>query len=161
MILHISCELDSSAVDMLTLAYNSLPENETLILYINCQGGEIPASEAIIDMINMNKDITELYGYGVLCSCAFEVFFKVECKKGLIGGVLGMYHQAIMDIQINEKTKSKEKIDGCKKKYLKNYIYPNTIEFCKKLKMSDQEIKEIKRGNDVWFEPERMYKFLM
>lgn len=161
MIYKICDHITQQTLDSIIEVYNSLEKTDELIIYLNSSGGDYNAMEAILDLINNNKEITTLIGYGCLFSSAFELFFSVTCKKRLIGGCTGMYHQSVIDITVNEQWKTEFQSDKSKKLYMMGYMHSKTLETCNRLKMSDSEIKSIKNGKDLYFDPIRMHNFLV
>jgi ATP-dependent protease ClpP protease subunit len=148
-------------LDNLIEVYNNATKKDEIIIYLNSPGGDYNSMEAILDLINTNSSITTLIGYGCLFSSAFELFFSVTCKKRLLGGCNGMYHQSVIDITVNEQWKTEFQSDKSKKLYMTGYMRSKTLETCNRLKMSDIEIKSIKNGKDLYFDPIRMHNFLV
>ncbi len=159
MILNINESISKETVDRVAKAINELKPAEKLFIYFSSEGGEIPAAEAIIDMINQNIDLIELAGYGDLLSCGFDIFFKTKCHRILLPNSLGMCHQASIQIDINESARPGDTRSKADKEWMK-LQREQTLKFCNSLKMTDKEIADIKKGRDVYFHHKRMLELL-
>lgn len=160
MILKLSGDINEEMLDQLIEAYNSLPENEDMNIYLKSRGGEYGFMEAMLDIINCNLGKTFLNAAFEIGSCAFELFFKANCKKYLIGGCVGMYHQSSINIERNEFGKPKDTEDVVREDYIVNFARKTTTELCNNLGMTKHEIERIDNGENVWFTVERMREFL-
>lgn len=162
MILKINEKISEETVDKLVSFYNGFDPKtgEKALIYFASRGGGYSAMEAMIDLINIYAEHTIIVGYYMLASCGFELFFKVKCKKQFAGGCMGMYHQSCIGVDMNENWKPEYKEDEAKEKYMKGFMKPQTLSLCSELKFTEKELSEIKKGNDVWFQPERMNEFL-
>ena len=162
-VLKINEVFTEETMDRLVLFYNlfDLNGNDKALIYLNSRGGDYPAMEAMLDLINKHGKITTLAGYGTLASSGFELFFMAKCKKYLIGGCVGMYHQSSISVIMNENWKPDYKEDEAKAEYMKTFMKIATIQICDKLNFTREEKSEIKKGNQVWFQPSRMNEFLV
>ena len=162
MVIKINEKISEEAFDKVIAAINSLSStNESKIcVYLSSRGGSYNAMEGLLDLINCHQGIICLIGYGQILSCAFELFFRAECEKKLVGGACGMFHQSNISIDMNENMKP-EYIEGeMQVKYMKGYMKSNTMELCRKLAFTANEFKRIKQAKDVWFGVERMEELL-
>lgn len=160
MIVQISGNIDNDSVEKLINATNSTEIDDRVIIYISSRGGNYEAMEAMLHLINSTKNKYELVAFGSICSCAFELFFRAKCVKSFAYGCIGMYHQASLNIIINEKGRTEYKEDEAKKKHLESYIALETTNLCNNLNLTKSEILNIKKGNDVWFSNNRMNEIL-
>lgn len=158
MILKLNENISDETVDKVVSFYNNTQEKA--VIYFSSSGGNYFAMETIVDLINSHKEITTIIGYGLLGSSAFELFFTVECEKRIIGGCNGMYHQSYIAIEMSEKWKPVYVEGKAKEKYLKGYMNQQTTLLCEKLGFTKKEKLEITKGNDLYFQPERMKEFL-
>jgi hypothetical protein len=162
MFINISDEINDEKLDKLIDAYNALPENDILHIYLNSNGGEYPALQAMSHIINLNAKRTILYAYNYIASCAFELFFNAKCKKRLIDGCLGSYHQSRVSFSKNEALKHCDVDDDIRADYMVNYQRKKTDDLCKRLHMTEAEENKIKTTNDgAGFTLKRMKEFLM
>jgi len=140
-------------------AVNQMDSNgESMTIYINSGGGDYEAMEAMLDIINSNHTKYEIVGFGCLSSSAFELFFRAACQKDLIGGCRGMFHQAQATVQLGENGNSN--FTNHVREYLEGYLTDVSINLCKDLKFTPNEIKKFKAGNDMYFSVDRMKEFL-
>lgn len=161
MILKINEKITDDVLDRLITVYNEFdPQKEQILIYLASRGGDYVTMEAILDLINRYKTHTTIVAYSLLASCAFELFFRVKCKKELIGGCMGIYHQANIAVQLNENWKPIFEEDVAKEKYMKSFMKNATMSLCEQLCFTDKEIAKLKSGGDVWFQPDRMNEFL-
>lgn len=160
MILKINENITDETLNKLILTYNDLKEGEDLTILLNSNGGCVNSAEAILFLIDSNFEKTKIVGYGKLCSCAFSLFFKVKCSKSLLSGCVGMYHQSIMSVDMDERWQTPFSEDKAKKEYLTNYSKNETYEICNLLNLTESEVLKIKKGKDVWFSCQRMIEIL-
>jgi len=161
MILKINEYISEGTLDKFIQSYNELDNKDILTVFFQSRGGCIDSAEAILELIKMYSKITILIGYGELCSCAFDLFFKATCKKTLIKGCIGMCHQSSVKVDINENGH----LHGHEARALQNQI----ISFFKKqtdyigniVGLTDAEKSKIKKGIDLWIQPERMEELLI
>lgn len=129
-------------------------------ILISSDGGYYQVMEAMLHLINADWDNITLVAYNRIYSSAFELFFRAKCHKRLAGGVVGMFHQGELGIQINEfGVKGREAT--AKEQYIKTYMRQQTKDLCGDLSMTFEEIKDLEDGEDVYFSPERMNQFLI
>lgn len=164
MILKIDESIKDETVDKLVSFYNNFNprnENEKAIIYFSSTGGDRACMEAMINMINIYGFHTILIGYRNLFSCGFELFYTVKChQKIVLGECMGMYHQCSLDVRLNEFLKPEYKSDKAKLIYMEKSMRQITEDFCKELKFTDKEVRKIRKGDDVYFQPDRMKEFL-
>ena len=163
MILKISEKISEETLEKLIAFYNEFNSKKMsdseVTIYLLSGGGDCWAAEAMLDLINENSGSTTLIGYGRLSSSAFQIFFTSKCKKKLIGGCYGMYHQSTFSVDINEFG-NLDREDECKKQYMMNYMWNRTHSLSKQLQFTEKEMEDISKGLDVYFSPERMQEFL-
>ncbi len=129
-------------------------------MYLNSSGGMVKFAEAILDILNKNKDRLVLTGFGELSSCAFDVFFNAECKKELLGAVIGMYHQSNIKVHYDERGKIQADYDKMMMLVGKTEYRAVTKKTCRITGMNRKELAQITQGDDVYFSPVRMREML-
>lgn len=160
MIIKLLDEFNDDMLDKIISFYNT-PFTGERFIYMNSYGGDHQVMQAIMDIINHNKDITTLVGYNRLSSAAFEMFFKCECKKVLLPGTVGMFHTSVTDISIDERAIPHFPVDVLRHKWVKTYLRQRTIKLLDKLNMTNKEKRKIlEKGEDQWFSETRMVEFL-
>ncbi len=162
MILNISEEFSEDVFNKFVESINILGE-ENLTIYLSSRGGDYFYSQAMLNIINSNEFVNRitLIGYNLLASSAFELFFLAKCKKELIGGTIGMYHQSSVAIEHDEFGQPVDDEDRVKDDFLKIYCRTQTEMVCKFLKMNDDLINNIRQKRDVWFTFIEMQTFLL
>jgi ATP-dependent protease ClpP protease subunit len=160
MILKLTGDIDEQALSNVIESYNNLPQDDILDIYLKSRGGEYGYMEAIIDLIEKNKEKTYLNAFYEIGSCAFELFYSVTCTRNIIGGCIGMYHQAYIPLDINERKRPRDSEDKTRLDYMKTYMHDVTTNLCNNIGMSILEINKIRTDTDVWFSNERLWEFL-
>ena len=158
MTINISGKVDEEMFNKFITFFNENLQNQKII-YFSSSGGSTDIAEACIDLINSNKQNTTLIAYNKLYSSGFDIFFKSKCNRHILENSIGMYHQRHLDVSVNENIKPIWKEDKCKIAFQKIQKI-KTIEFCKNLNFSINNLKLIKKGNDVWFQNIELQKML-
>lgn len=79
-------------------------ENEwEITFYLDSSGWNSSAAQAIINMINADKDRITLCANNFICSNAFVIFFYTECKRKVLPWCVGMAHMARIDTSMSGK----------------------------------------------------------
>jgi len=160
MVIDISGTIDQDAFGNIIKAYNNLPNDEGLNIYINSSGGDPDFGDSIIDVINNNKEQTTLIAYGKICSAAFDLFYKAKCSKRLLDGVIGMAHLARVEMENFTVTDSKETIEaGIYKKWWAE-DKKKRLKFYEDLGLDRKELQKIKQRGDVYFQYNRLLELL-
>lgn len=128
-------------------------------IYISSPGGHVDVFQTITDIINSCPEQCNLIAVGEIHSAAFELFYSVKCERRILPFTFGMYHFAYDEILIDEHGKAKEEYGKARLENLK-LMRSHTFKFCRKIGMSDKEIKSIKAGKDVYFQAARLQQFL-
>jgi len=159
MILSLQGEVNQEMFDKLVEFYNKNPDNATI--YFTSHGGSTDIQECIIDLINKYSTITTLIGYKDLLSSGFDVFFSTKCKHELLPGTLGMYHLPILNnVSLCTNGKHDSPYNEAVFEKTKTYLKDQTLELCKRLKMTKKEKQIILDNEDAYFLPKRMEEFL-
>jgi len=135
----------------------SLEKEEYLNIYLFSNGGSISVSMAILHLINENKDIVHLWG-GSLNSAGFDLFFKAKCSRKLLPFVDGMYHQTKISVEINEDGKPTYFVGEHNVKWIKSF-HKETLRVATVLGFTPQEIKRLKKGDELYFMEDRIKEF--
>ena len=146
-------EFDKKMLEKFVDAVNSPDEIVNIFLY--SEGGHVSVMEVMINIINQYPERFRLVGYSDLCSCAFEMYMRVKCQKSLVPGTIGMYHQTLSDITMNDRMKPVYAIDKANMHKKKNHFLPTTVEFMNQCEFTDKEKKRVKKGHDVYFQYDR------
>jgi len=158
--LNINGRIDNDVLNTLIELRNSLNSDDLIGIYLNSDGGSFEVMEAMIHHINLLKSRVEIFAYGRICSAAFELFYSVTCKRHLIGGVVGMYHQSSSQVTINEQGKPEYYADIAKINYMKGYMKENTAAMCNSIGMSSKDKAKILKGQEVYFDNKQLQSFL-
>jgi hypothetical protein len=131
-------------------------DHQKIIIYLSCTGGEQWVSDIMVDVVNKNPERFEIIGAGHILSAAFCFFFDSRCKKRIMRGTIGMIHQGITDVSLNDNLMPAYSLDIACHKRLKNSYYPDGLDFIKRIGLNKKEIKKYKKGHDVYFQPDRL-----
>ena len=154
----ISEGIEKESFDKLIKALN---ENDNVTIYLNSRGGHIADMEAMINLINTHDHgIINIIGFGALLSSAFELFFRVKCKKEILPGTIGMIHQSSTAIDINEFGKATYQEGEAIMKQMKTYHRERTNLLCSSRNLTQSERNNVKLGKDVYFQYNRMLELL-
>ena len=159
MIIYLEGEVNSEMLTTLIRGLNECKAGKVSV-YLNSVGGRVMFAEAILDIINKNKDRVVLIGFGEICSSAFDVFFNASCKKELLGAVIGMYHQSTTKVYSDERGKVQSDYDKMMLLIGKTEYRAVTKKTCRIVGMNRKELVQITQGEDVYFSPQRMREML-
>lgn len=160
MVIDISGAINQDAFGNVIKAYNSLPEDEKLDIYINSSGGDPESGDAIVDLINNNSHKTNLIAYGKICSACFDAFYKARCSKRILDGTIGMAHLARVEMENFTVTDSKETIEATVYKKWWAEDKKKRLKFYETLGLENKELLKIKKGGDVYFQHNRLLELL-
>lgn len=146
-------DFDSELLTKVTEAVNS--DSERITMYICSDGGWVCVCQVLLNIINKNKDRFKLIGFESLSSAGFEFFVKAECEKELLPYTLGMIHQPIRTMSLNNNLKPNHEGDKASYERVKKYTIPEDEIFIKRLALTPKELREYKKGNDVYFQYDR------
>lgn len=151
-------DFDEELLTKVTEAVNS--DSERITIYLYSEGGFVCICQVLLDMINKNKDRFKLIGFESLSSAGFEFFIKAECEKQLLPHTLGMIHQHQRKISLNNNLKPTYTGGESVMERVKKYTLPDEKIFIQKLKLTPKELREYKKGNDVYFQYDRFLELI-
>lgn len=146
-------DFDSELLTKVTEAVNS--DSEKITIYLQSDGGTVCICQVLLDIINKHKDRFKIIGFESLCSAGFEFFVKAECEKELLPYTFGMIHQADRKFYLNNTLKPVSECDKASYERVKKYTIPEDEIFIKRLGLTPKELREYKKGNDVYFQYDR------
>jgi hypothetical protein len=121
---------------------------------IRSGGGYIHDGLLLSHALELNKDRVSLVCVYQACSTAFEIFKRFPGKKYLTWGCMGMYHYGVTAIDTDDRGKPAYSETECQKRNLKHQkLYVDT--FSKEF-MNRKELNKLKKGEDIWFDFDRM-----
>lgn len=148
-------EISLETLEKLTKAYNELPDSSKLDIYFSSSGGLVSVGEAMIDLINRNKKRTTVIVYCMLASMGFLLFTRVRCKRVVLSTAYGMSHLTKWKISLSEGGSVTDRFDKFKEEYMKNKLEA-TLKFYECLGFTEKEMKELRKGKDVYLTSERL-----
>lgn len=151
-------DFDEEILKKVTEAVNS--DSEIITIYLNSDGGLVCVCQVLLDMINKNKDRFKLIGFESLSSAGFEFFVKAECEKQLLPYTFGMIHQAERRFHLNNTLKPNNEGDKATFERVRKYTVPDDKIFIQRLKLNPKELREYKKGNDVYFQYDRFLELI-
>lgn len=162
MITEISGIIDQEAFSKITRAYNELELSEPLIIYLNSQGGDPDIADAIVDVINSSDgpNPTILIAYGKIFSAAFDLFYKAQCTKRLLDGTIGMAHLSEIEMDSFIVTDTKDTISASTLRKWWAEDKKKRLSFYEKMGIEKKDLMKIKKGEDVYFQHERLLELL-
>lgn len=152
-IFQIKGKLDLDLLDRFTGCVNQ--GHEKIIIYLNTTGGSCNTSEVMCDIINNNPERFELIAMNGILSAGFTLFFGAKCSRRIMMNTAGMIHQGNQEFTLNDNLKPTYAIDVAWKKRMKKE-HLQGIEFVKSIGLNKKELKKYKRGDDVYFQYERL-----
>lgn len=151
-------DFESELLTKVTEVVNS--DSEKIIIYLQSYGGETCVCKVALDIINGNKDRFKLIGFESLSSAGFEFFVKAECEKELLPYTFGMIHQPTRTMSLNNTLKPVGEGDKASYERVKKYTIPEDEIFIKRLRLKPKELREYKKGNDVYFQYDRFLEII-
>src|SRR5688572_14057354 len=149
MIVNLSGIVDNEMFTTLVKSFNDLKVNDNLHVYLTTEGGDADTAEAIIDLINKNKDYIGITFYGEIFSAGMHIFLKSQCQRYLLPDTRGMYHFSYQKLQIAEGGNGLDIYDRFCIQEMKD-SKSRTIEYLKSTPLTEKEITGIKKGRDVY-----------
>lgn len=151
-------DFDVDLLNKITEAINS--DAKKITIYISSDGGFVCVCNVLLDIINKQKERFKLIGYESLCSSGFDFFVKAECEKELLPYTLGMIHQHQRKITLNNNLKPTYSDGEANIIRIKKYTIPDDKIFIERLGLSQKELREYKKGNDVYFQHDRFLEII-
>lgn len=149
---------DADMLDKITDATNS--DSENITVYLCSDGGLVCICQVLLDIINKHKDRFKIIGFESLCSAGFEFFVKAECEKEIMPYTFGMIHQAERRFHLNNTLKPNNEGDKAAFERVRKYTVPDDKIFIQRLKLNPKELREYKKGNDVYFQYDRFLQVI-
>ena len=151
-------DFDSELLTKVTEAVNS--PDEEITIYLFSDGGCNSVCNVLLNIIENDRDRFKLFGYELLSSSAFEFFVKAECKKELMPLTIGMIHQGFRTVSINDNLKPSDRFNKEIIERTKRYAKNDDENFIQKLGLKPKELREYKKGNDVYFQYDRFIEII-
>ena len=151
-------DFDEELLKKITDAVNS--DSEKITIYLCSDGGLVCICNVLLHIINKHKDRFKLIGFESLCSAGFEFFIKAECEKELLPYTLGMIHQHQRKITLNNNLKPTYTDGEAVINRIKKYTVPDDRIFIERLGLSPKELREYRKGNDVYFQHDRFLEII-
>lgn len=149
---------DMFAEDNIIPVLKWIEETEEGVLCINSGGGLNWAGELILEALHKKPGI-KLKALSVACSAAFNLFINCKNEKELSEGfIYGMTHLSTVDTDYRSSFIEKGEANIALKESFK-LIHQKEIEFSKTF-MTVKELKDFKKGRDVWFNSDRMKEII-
>lgn len=114
----------------------------SVIIQICSTGGSVYQMKRMISLINSHKEYSHVIG-DVLYSAAFRLYFSLICPKVLTSHAVGMFHLAR---SVETVLESGHIVD-----YPTKNQSTESLEFCRAIGMTHQQIEQISAGQDIYF----------
>lgn len=134
-------------------------DKEIIQIYLSTKGGEMVATELMLDVINERPTWFRIIAIGEIYSAGFIMFFMAKCDKALLPGTRGMMHLFRYHLSI---TTRKHGYDD-EEKFILEHIKSDgdsQINWCKEIGLIDEEIKVIESSEDLFLTYHRMRNLL-
>lgn len=147
---HLNGIIDEELLDKF-IQFSNENESEDWTIVLNSGGGKQNLSQVILDIINNGKQVT-LISTGIYSS-SFVIFYFAKCQKKLTVGSIGMIHLRSNSIKMQSHGKPEYTEDEC---VVSNWKVTKEIDSFVEAFMTKAELKDFRRGNDVFFNFKRM-----
>jgi ATP-dependent protease ClpP protease subunit len=131
-------------------------DSQKLTIYLNSPGGQINCKEALVSMINAEKEMIEIIAFGSIDSAAFLLFAEVECSKKVLKGTTAFLHDIIITIDINQKNKLYRKSERSIHIKRTNAVKKDFLETIQKIGLTNVELKKISKEGEIIFLYDRL-----
>ena len=132
-------------------------ENIKLKIIFSSDGGFTDSMQSVIEMINENKDIVILKASSTICSCAFTLFFSVQCEREISEVTVGMTHTTVVSLAKSITGYDGHSVLANEESKRSNN---NQLELLNSLGVNPKKIKMFKQGKDVWFSSKELKTML-
>lgn len=126
-------------------------------VYFESTGGGLSETLVLIELLNNNCD--ELIATRNIQSGGLVTFFEVKCKKRIMPFTFGMWHLPSRTYDLDANGNISGQINRFDREQDHKYLKFG-IEFAEKIGMTPNEIKKIKKGEDVFLTTERLEKIV-
>jgi len=152
---HFSKDINETSLDELITSINSLPEEETIILYLCSGGGSVHISKFILHMFNTMKDRLSIVVSGVCHSSALDLILSFEGPVRITPFTHCTAH--IINCRYNHiDLMDKNAYDSVVRKdvYVENKELESKYEYL----LTKKEMKRLRKGADITLSSERVTK---
>jgi len=147
-------EINKESIKQLLLDIDKIPETENIILYMSSNGGSVSDKLNLVDYINRFPDRFTIVCNWDMSSAAFDLLLEVKnCKVKVSNIAFSRLHYFNNTIDIRNLNNNFS-IDH----YLLNDLQTRNALFIENFSryLSDEEVEEIKKGNDIIINSNRM-----
>lgn len=135
-------------------AINNIPNDESITIYLDSEGGECTAASVLLDVIDENKDRIILKPLWVIASSAFNICYNTKAKVKLLGDVWGAVHVTSKLSEFRDVLNPEEFDHHYAKWYRKDF--KKDVKELSALGLDEKEIDQIKQGKTIIINPTRM-----
>lgn len=150
-------QINREMLDKFLEFLNSISDEDNVELFLRSTGGDVPTAGLIRGIINSER--FTIIAYDTIQSSAFWLFFTSHCKKKMVPGCEGMYHQVSYDITVLSNGKAPGQVIDTYKG-MKDFYDKETAEFMEQSGFTQEEKDRVNSGNDLIFSPARMVELL-
>jgi ATP-dependent protease ClpP protease subunit len=159
MVININEVISKDVFDKLIQSFNTLKPEETLDIYFATEGGDVHYMEGIIDFVNKNSSRIRLFAYGEICSAGFDIFFRTKCYREILPATMGMAHFTGVMVSSLGTTHTRKVDDKAYLAWAKK-SNEDCIKFYSSIGFTKKELERVKKGEDLWFQIDRLNEFL-
>ena len=158
--IYISGRINEENVQTFIQNFNNLNFQQLITVYINTEGGDISCGLVIQDILNRHSNVIELVAVGNVMSTGLDIFLKVKAvDKRVLNFTIGMLHQASADMQLSSNGTMYNECDIAVKEQLL-LIHEHWLSEFKGLGLTNKEIANYRKGNDVYFNTPRLQELI-
>ena len=148
---HLNGIIDEDLLDKF-IEFANENESEDWTIILNSGGGKQNLSQVILYEINRRKEKVVLISTGIYSS-SFVIFYFAKCQKKMTAGSIGMIHLRSSEIRMQSNGKPEYAEGIC---VMSNWKVSDEIDSFVEAFLIKAELKEYRRGNDVYFNFKRM-----
>lgn len=159
-IFNIDSSFTPESLDSFVSFVNALPKDENITIYLRSTGGYSWSMYVMLDIINSNPERFEIVASGEISSAAFQLFFTATCSRRIFNGTWGVYHQARIAVDINERATLHSNYDKAMGVYMRNYSKKESEFLMQYLEFTKEERRKVNRGEDLYLQYDRLNQML-
>jgi ATP-dependent protease ClpP protease subunit len=131
-------------------------EFEELSIMICSEGGSIHSKEALLDMINTNKEMICLTAFGCINSAAFLLFLRAKCKKKILPLTSAIVHNYSIRIDVNQNKKIGDRLERKTYNNSMKELKDTFKDEIQSIGLTEKEIKDLKKDGEIKLEYKRL-----
>lgn len=128
-------------------------------IYLTSSGGDVWSMQVLQRVLNVNYERIKLIAVGNIASCAFKLFFSVQCQREVFDNTQGTFHLFNKTIKLDQTGQPVYEGDRFDMKEFKREL-PGMLRWSRELGMDEDELKKLEDNEDIFFDTARLRIFL-